>query len=78
MVAGTISVFGYSKVQSFLQQKFKLWDTCGVNNLHGMPGILGGLVSVFAVLLASNKKYEQSSNINEQSCSLRRYLVVLG
>ena len=50
--------------------KLKIHDTCGVggrglgtlpppqvNNLHGMPGVLGGLLSVLVVMLASEETY---------------------
>jgi ammonium transporter Rh len=30
------------------------YDTCGIHNLHGMPGILGGLVSVVLPLLVAD------------------------
>eukprot|EP00931_Biecheleriopsis_adriatica_P105132 TRINITY_DN79709_c0_g1_i1.p1 TRINITY_DN79709_c0_g1~~TRINITY_DN79709_c0_g1_i1.p1 ORF type:complete len:611 (-),score=127.61 TRINITY_DN79709_c0_g1_i1:16-1638(-) len=40
-IAGVISCIGF--VNPVVESKF---DTCGINNLHGMPGIFGGLVSV--------------------------------
>ena len=36
--------FIFKVVQPFLQDKINLHDSCGVNNLHGIPGILGGLL----------------------------------
>lgn len=40
---------GYVFLQPVLESKFKLVDTCGVHNLHGMPGLLGGM-SAFLVV----------------------------
>eukprot|EP00933_Yihiella_yeosuensis_P075114 TRINITY_DN8430_c0_g1_i1.p1 TRINITY_DN8430_c0_g1~~TRINITY_DN8430_c0_g1_i1.p1 ORF type:complete len:440 (+),score=80.83 TRINITY_DN8430_c0_g1_i1:84-1403(+) len=40
--AGALSCIGF--VMPIIPGSF---DTCGINNLHGMPGIFGGLVSVF-------------------------------
>jgi len=47
--AGFVCVAGYVFIQPMLQKKFKSVDTCGVHNLHGMPGVVGGLVAIFAV-----------------------------
>lgn len=49
LLAGTVSVLGYVFLQPVLESKFKIVDTCGVHNLHGMPGLLGGL-SAFLVV----------------------------
>jgi ammonium transporter Rh len=48
-IAGFVCVVGYVFIQPALQKIMKSVDTCGVHNLHGMPGIVGGLVAVFAV-----------------------------
>jgi len=46
MIAGGISTYGfcYPLIESAV-------DTCGINNLHGMPGIFGGLVSAAVPVL---------------------------
>jgi len=50
-VSGMVSVFGYQKLQPYLLVKIGLHDTCGVHNLHGMPGIVGSIVSCIAMVL---------------------------
>lgn len=52
-IAGTISVIGYQYLTPFMASKLKIHDTCGVNNLHGMPGILAGIVGAIFAALAS-------------------------
>jgi ammonium transporter Rh len=46
ILAGTLCVIGYVFIQPAMERKFKLVDTCGVHNLHGMPGLLGGLIVI--------------------------------
>ena len=48
-VAGAISVVGYTIIQPRLQKATGGVDTCGVHNLHGMPGVFGGLVAAVFV-----------------------------
>jgi ammonium transporter Rh len=48
-VAGAICVVGYTIIQPALQKLLKSIDTCGVHNLHGMPGLFGGVVAIFVV-----------------------------
>lgn len=49
LFAGAIAVLGYRYVLPALESKLNLYDTCGVHNLHGMPGLLGGF-SAFLIL----------------------------
>jgi ammonium transporter Rh len=46
ILAGALCVVGYVAVQPRLQARFRILDTCGVHNLHGLPGLLGGLAAV--------------------------------
>merc|ERR1711937_148089 len=45
-VAGLVSTLGYQYLQEMIVDNLGIHDTCGINNLHGMPGILGALFSV--------------------------------
>lgn len=48
-VAGLVSTFGFAVIQGRLQKRLRLVDTCGVSNLHGIPGLLGGLAALVFV-----------------------------
>ena len=52
-IAGALSTVGFRFIKPILQ-KFRAHDTCGVNNLHGMPGILAG---IFGIILAAFPAY---------------------
>ncbi|KFQ40499.1 Ammonium transporter Rh type A, partial [Mesitornis unicolor] len=45
-IAGAISVLGFHFLTPLLASKLKIQDTCGVHNLHGLPGILGGIAGI--------------------------------
>jgi ammonium transporter Rh len=47
--AGVVSTFGFIYLSKFLNNRIGLYDTCGVNNLHGIPGIIGGILSSIAI-----------------------------
>jgi len=49
LVAGTVSTIGFTKLTEILNHKIGLHDTCGINNLHGIPGLMGGLISAMVV-----------------------------
>jgi ammonium transporter Rh len=49
VIAGTISTVGFAILQSKQQKFHKIIDTCGVSNLHGLPGIFGGLTAIVVI-----------------------------
>jgi ammonium transporter Rh len=49
LLAGAVCVVGYALIQPRLQSLLKMIDTCGVHNLHGMPGLLGGIIAIIIV-----------------------------
>ncbi|KAG7261625.1 hypothetical protein CRUP_002878 [Coryphaenoides rupestris] len=56
-LAGIISVLGFKYLSPILEKKLKIQDTCGIHNLHGMPGILGAIVGTVTAALASKEIY---------------------
>ncbi|XP_015835085.1 ammonium transporter Rh type A isoform X3 [Tribolium castaneum] len=56
-VAGVVSVAGYAKLTPWLSSNFGIRDTCGVHNLHGIPGVLAGLIGAFMAGIASEATY---------------------
>ncbi|GFS42817.1 ammonium transporter Rh type B [Trichonephila inaurata madagascariensis] len=59
-LAALISTMGYRFATPFLTKNLKIHDTCGVNNLHGMPGILAGIVSSVVAAMANEENYGYS------------------
>ncbi len=49
VIAGVLSTFGFAVLQSKVEGLLKGIDTCGVMNLHGLPGLLGGLAAIVIV-----------------------------
>ncbi|KAJ8922789.1 hypothetical protein NQ315_007824 [Exocentrus adspersus] len=60
IISGVVSVVGYSRITPYLEKRWSLQDTCGVHNLHGLPGVLGTVVSVVMAAVASEETYHQS------------------
>jgi ammonium transporter Rh len=46
LVAGAISTTGFAVLQDKQKKLLKAVDTCGVTNLHGLPGLFGGLIAI--------------------------------
>jgi len=55
-LAGTIATVGHVHLSGWLTQR-GIHDVMGVHFRHGLPGFLGGLAGVFAVLAASSTNY---------------------
>ena len=47
IAAGALSVIGYSIIAPKIEKLIRGTDTCGINSLHGIPGILGGIAAIF-------------------------------
>ncbi|NXL12331.1 RHAG protein, partial [Mesembrinibis cayennensis] len=50
-IAGIISVLGFHFLTPLLASKLNIQDTCGVHNLHGLPGILGGIAGIIVTAI---------------------------
>lgn len=61
---GIISTFGYLFVTPFLEKYLKLQDTCGIHNLHAVPGMLGGFIGALVAGVASKEVYGEQGLIN--------------
>ncbi|XP_026280419.2 ammonium transporter Rh type B isoform X2 [Frankliniella occidentalis] len=56
-LAGALSVLGYAFLQPVILNRLKVHDTCGVHNLHGMPGVMAAIVSAVMAGIASQNDY---------------------
>jgi ammonium transporter Rh len=59
--AGAWSVLGYTKIQGLLEAHLGVYDTCGVHNLHGMPGVIAGIAGFIATAAADIDDFDGSS-----------------
>jgi len=56
-ISGVFSSLGFAKLGPWLKEHINLVDTCGVNNLHGLPGLYGGIVSAIAIAGSNGKGF---------------------
>lgn len=50
-IGGMVSSFGFNKLN------IGVHDTCGVHNLHGIPGVLGGIIAAIMALALDSTVY---------------------
>lgn len=62
---GVISTLGYEYLTPYLEHKFGLFDTCGVHNLHGIPGVFGIIISAIAAASYNSLNTVDMSGITE-------------
>jgi ammonium transporter Rh len=61
-IVGSISACGFAFFSSFVKKHLLLHDTCGVLNLHGIPGVIGALISA---IVASRTDATFGPNLGE-------------
>jgi ammonium transporter Rh len=61
LLSGIVSTTGYVFLSPLLRKYLYLHDTCGVHNLHAMPGVLGALSAIVATGVAVAKKDKYGS-----------------
>jgi len=50
----------YLSLQPFMQKYLRIHDTCGVHNLHGMPGVIAAFFGTLMACLATEATYDYS------------------
>uniref|UniRef100_A0A8I5Y844 Ammonium transporter Rh type C n=1 Tax=Rattus norvegicus TaxID=10116 RepID=A0A8I5Y844_RAT len=50
---GILSTLGFAYLSPFLESRLRIQDTCGIHNLHGIPGIIGGIVGAVTAAYSS-------------------------
>ncbi|XP_066503298.1 ammonium transporter Rh type C 2-like isoform X2 [Hoplias malabaricus] len=62
--SGILSTFGYLVLSPLLERHLKIQDTCGIHNLHAMPGLLGGIVGAITAATATESVYGKEGLIS--------------
>ncbi|XP_063009212.1 ammonium transporter Rh type A [Melospiza melodia melodia] len=56
VIAGIVSVLGFQFLTPVMASKLRIQDTCGVHNLHGLPGILGGIAGIVVTAIKTETR----------------------
>ncbi|KAI5943485.1 ammonium transporter Rh type C isoform X1 [Manis javanica] len=63
-ICGIISTLGFVYLTPFLESRLRIQDTCGIHNLHGIPGIIGGIVGAVTATYTSSEVYGQDGLVH--------------
>ncbi|XP_038670058.1 LOW QUALITY PROTEIN: ammonium transporter Rh type C-like 2 [Scyliorhinus canicula] len=55
----SVSTLGYIFLSPFLEKYLKIQDTCGIHNLHGIPGVIGAIVGAVTAAAATEEVYSR-------------------
>lgn len=61
-IAGVVSALGFDVLSHYLKERIGLHDTCGIHNLHGMPGLIGGITGAIVVATSASAYGDNISN----------------
>jgi ammonium transporter Rh len=63
-VAAAMAMVGFVWIQPFLERKspIKVFDTRGIHNVHGIPGLIGGLAGIVAAAISDDRVYNQDTD----------------
>jgi len=79
LLAGTVSTLGFHFLTPFLNNWANIQDVCGIHNLHGMPGVLGCIVTVVATAKLGTHNPDEFPNGRQQAgYQVAALLVTLG
>ncbi|XP_070618131.1 ammonium transporter Rh type C [Erythrolamprus reginae] len=56
-LCGIVTTIGYVYITPFIDAKLHIQDTCGIHNLHAMPGLIGGIVGAVTAAAATEGVY---------------------
>lgn len=56
-LGGMACTLGFEYLTPFLAKKLKIQDQCGINNLHGIPGVISAIGGIVCILLSSEENY---------------------
>jgi len=64
IVAGLLSTIGFTKISPMLE-KCGIYDTCGIHNLHGMPGVMAGISATIMAAIADVDAYKNQAQLTQ-------------
>ncbi|XP_032537402.1 ammonium transporter Rh type A [Chiroxiphia lanceolata] len=70
ILAGIVSVLGFRYLTPLLESKLNIQDTCGVHNLHGLPGILGGIAGIIVTAVTDQTMHGVQLTPGKQAAAL--------